>query len=68
MKETVKELEQAILPLVDEYTEVSFKEFEDLRNWLIEQVTDLKVENQQLREALERETGRHQAGPSMHYR
>jgi len=41
MKETVEELEQAIIPLVDEYTNVSFKAFEDLRNWLIEQVADL---------------------------
>jgi len=41
MKETVEELERAIIPLVDEYTNVSFKAFEDLRNWLIEQVTYL---------------------------
>ena len=44
MKEAINELEQAVIPLMDEYdeyTELSFKKFEDLRNWLIEQVAYL---------------------------
>ena len=41
MEQTIEELEQAIVPLVDEDSDISFKAYEDLRNWLIEQITDL---------------------------
>lgn len=44
MKETTEELSRAVIPLLDGFDEradLSFKRFEDLRNWLIEQVAEL---------------------------
>jgi archaellum component FlaC len=77
MDHTIEELEQAIVPLVDEYSNVSFRAFEELRNWLIEQVDLLidrdfehllrvlyliDVSEKRVRQLIEQNEGEHAAG------